>query len=399
MQLSKKMSNISPSGTVVLAQKARQLKAQGKDIIELGEGEPDFNTPEFIIRYAYQSAQNGATKYTSVSGTPELKNKIAQKFRKENKINYNDSQIVVGAGAKQLIFNAFFSSINKGDEVIIPSPYWVSYPEMVKIADGTPIILNCDLKNNFKISIRDLVKVINSKTKWLILNSPGNPSGAVYSWEELLALSKVLINYPQINILCDDIYEKIIFDGKKFHTLAEVAPELIDRILTVNGFSKSYAMTGWRIGYAAGSPELIEAMIKLQGQSTTNASSIGQEAAIAALDSDQIFLKQWLSRYTKRRDIVSNGLENSFKDSFNNPEGAFYHFISCQSLIGKKINGSDTINSDSDFCKFLLEKFGVAVVPGSEFGTPGYFRLCFAKSENDLKNACERINKFLELLN
>ena len=399
MQLSKKMSNISPSGTVVLAQKARQLKAQGKDIIELGEGEPDFNTPEFIIRYAYQSAQNGATKYTSVSGTPELKNKIAQKFRKENKINYKDSQIVVGAGAKQLIFNAFFSSINKGDEVIIPSPYWVSYPEMVKIADGTPIILNCDLNNNFKISLEKLVKVINSKTKWLILNSPGNPSGAVYSWEELLALSKVLINYPQINILCDDIYEKIIFDGKKFHTLAEVAPELIDRILTVNGFSKSYAMTGWRIGYAAGSPELIEAMIKLQGQSTTNASSIGQEAAIAALDSDQIFLKQWLSLYTKRRDIVSNGLKNSFKDSFNKPEGAFYHFISCQSLIGKKINGSHTINSDSDFCKFLLEKFGVAVVPGSEFGTPGYFRLCFAKSENDLKNACERITKFLELLN
>ena len=399
MQLSKKMLKISPSGTVILAQKARQLKAEGKDIIELGEGEPDFNTPEFIIRYAYQSAKNGATKYTSVSGTPELKNKITEKLRKENNINYNDNQIVVGAGAKQLIFNALFCSINTGDEVIIPSPYWVSYPEMVKIADGIPIILNCDLKNNFKISLEKLVEVINPKTKWLILNSPGNPSGAVYTWDELLALSQVLINYPQINILCDDIYEKIVFDGKKFHTLAEVAPNLIDRILTVNGFSKSYAMTGWRIGYAAGHFELIEAMIKLQGQSTTNASTIGQEAAIAALDAEQNFLNDWLKMYTIRRDIVSNSLGNSFKDSFNNPEGAFYHFISCEALVGKKFNGINTINNDRDFCQLLLEKYGVAVVPGSEFGTPGYFRLCFAKSEDDLKNACQRINDFLKLLN
>ena len=270
---------------------------------------------------------------------------------------------------------------------------------MVSFADGTPILVTCPSSNNFKITPKLLKNHINKKTIWLILNSPGNPTGSVYSEKELIDLAKVLRDYPYINVICDDIYSKIIYDNESFITLVQVAPDLKDRVLIVNGLSKSYAMTGWRIGYAAGHFELIEAMIKLQGQSTTNASTIGQEAAIAALDAEQNFLNDWLKMYTIRRDIVSNSLGNSFKDSFNNPEGAFYHFISCEALVGKKFNGINTINNDRDFCQLLLEKYGVAVVPGSEFGTPGYFRLCFAKSEDDLKNACQRINDFLKLLN
>ena len=391
MKLSKKISQITPSGTVILAQRARELKAMGKDIIELGEGEPEFNTPEFIIEKAFRAAKKGATKYTSVAGTLELKTQIAKKFQTENNINYDLDQIIVGTGAKQLIFNALLAALNLGDEVIIPAPYWVSYPEMVKIADGKPVIVSCQEDEGFKLSAKDLEKAISVNTRWVILNSPGNPSGAVYSWDELSTLSDVLRKYPDVNVICDDIYEKIVFDGTRFHSLVEVAPDLSKRTLTVNGVSKAYAMTGWRIGYAGGPSELISSMVKVQGQSTTNASSIGQEAALAALSGDQDFLEEWSFLYQNRRDLVSKNLGKLFGTFINNPEGAFYHFISCKNVFGSKTKKGNYISSDIDFCNYLLEEFGVAVVPGTEFGSSGYFRLCFAKSENHLIEACRRI--------
>ncbi len=398
MLLSKKIEQITPSGTVMLAQKARELKALGRDIIELGEGEPDFQTPEFIIEEAFQAARNGATKYTSVAGTEELRIQIKKKFHKENNLNYGLDQIIVGTGAKQLIFNALLASLNPGDEVIIPSPYWVSYPEMVKISEGKPIIVNCPENEKFILSPESLENAISPNTKWVLMNSPNNPTGAVYNWEELSKLADVIRRYEKINVMCDDIYEKLVYDDSKFCTMAEVSPDLADRILTVNGVSKAYAMTGWRIGYAAGPKCLINAMGKLQGQSTTNASSLGQAAALAALQGNQDYLLDWISIYQNRRNLVSESLGDIFGYSIRNPQGAFYHFIPCMKLFGKKTPSGKMIGKDAEFCEYLLQDFGVAVVPGSEFGCNGYFRLCFAKSEIDLKEACKRIIEAVDRL-
>ena len=305
IQLSRKILKINPSITVVLGQKARELIAQGKDVIQLGEGEPDFNTPDFIIEAAFKAAKQGATKYTSVAGMEELRAKVANKFSNDNGIRYRNEEIVIGNGAKQLIFNALLVSLNPGDQVIIPSPYWVSYPQMVKIADGEPIIVTCTKAEDFKITPELLENSLSAKTRWILLNSPGNPTGAVYTKDDLLAIAEVLRKYPHVGIMCDDIYEKVIFENQDFYTMAQVAPDLSHRILTVNGVSKAYSMTGWRIGYAGGDQELINSMIKLQGQSTTNASSIGQIAALAALSGNQHFLKDWKVLYEQRRDLIS----------------------------------------------------------------------------------------------
>lgn len=391
MQLNKKIAKIAPSATVVLGQKARELRAQGSNIIQLGEGEPDLNTPDFIVEAAFKAVKLGATKYTSVAGTDELRAEVAAKFANDNGIIYQNNEIIVGNGAKQLIFNALLVSLNPGDQVIIPAPYWVSYPQMVKIADGIPIIVKCSQKDSFKMSPESLEKALTSKTRWLLLNSPGNPTGTVYSKEELVEFSHILERYPHVSIMCDDIYEKIIFDDLEFYTLAQVAPDLSDRVLTVNGVSKAYAMTGWRIGYAGGNKSLIAAMVKLQGQSTTNASSVSQAAALSALSSGQLFLEEWKIEYQKRRDLISDKLGKFFPSSLVNPKGAFYHFISCKPFLGLIARNGRLIGSDTDFCEFLLEDFGVATVPGSEFGSEGYFRLCFAKSEEVLVEASQRI--------
>ena len=385
------MSKITPSGTVVLGQKARELIAKGKDVIQLGEGEPDFDTPDFIIKAAFEAAKQGATKYTSVAGIEELRSTVAAKFRDDNGIIYQSEEIVIGNGAKQLIFNALLVSLNPGDQVIIPAPYWVSYPQMVKIADGEPIIVACPPTKDFKITPDLLKNSLSSKTRWVLLNSPGNPTGSVYSKEDLLAIAEVLREYPHVGIICDDIYEKIIFENQDFYTMAQVAPDLSDRVLTVNGVSKAYSMTGWRIGYAGGHKNLIASMVKLQGQSTTNASTIGQMAALAALKGNQGFLEEWKSLYEKRRDLISCRLREVFPKELTKPQGAFYHFINCKKFLETTTRNGKYLKSDGDFCKYLLEDFGVAVVPGSEFGCAGYFRLCFAKSEKKLVTACQRI--------
>ena len=315
MKLSKKIIDIEPSSTVILGQKARELISSGKDVIQLGEGEPDFNTPDHIIEASYKAMKRGETKYTNVAGTQELRNVIKKYLKNEHQLIYQEDQIVVGNGGKQLIFNALLASIDPEDEVIIPTPYWVSYPQIVNFAGGKSILANCTESNDFKISPKLLEKHINKKTLWLILNSPGNPTGSVYSKQELHDLAIVLRNHTNVNIICDDIYSKIIYGNEKFFTLAEVAPDLIDRILIINGLSKAYAMTGWRIGYAAGNLSLIKAMIKLQGQSTTNASSVSQAAALAALTGDMKFLDDWNEKYRQRRDLTFNILKKAFQIS------------------------------------------------------------------------------------
>jgi len=377
---------------------ARELRAEGYDIIELSEGEPDFDTPEFIIESAFDAARNGQTRYTTVSGTIALREAISKKFREDNKIDYSTDEIIVGTGAKQLIFNALLATINPGNEVVIPAPYWVSYPEMVKIADGVPVIITCDQLDDFKITPGKLLNAVSAETRWLILNSPGNPSGAVYSYEELLALASVLREYKNISVLCDDIYETITFGNNQFCTLVEVAPDLKGRVLTVNGVSKSHAMTGWRIGFAGGPIDLISAMSKVQGQSTTNPSSVGQAAALAALEGSQENLIIWNITYARRLKIVRDLLSKVSGLTLNNPQGAFYHFIKCSDLFKKTTPSGGILNTDTDICLYLLKSGRVALVPGTEFGCPGYFRLCFAKSDKELIEACIRITEAINLL-
>ena len=393
MQISNKIKNIRTSGTVKMTQLARELKQEGKNVIELSEGEPDFNTPKFIIDAAFEAAQDGHTKYTDVSGTLELREEISKKFLKENKIHYSSEEIIVGTGAKQIIFNALVSTLNPNDEVIIPSPYWVSYPDMVKIADGIPIIVDCSKEDNYKITSEKLTKTINKNTRWLILNSPGNPSGAVYSANDLFSLADTLRNHENVSIICDDIYEMITYENNTFATILEVAPDLKNRVLTVNGVSKSHAMTGWRIGYAGGPLDLIKAMTKLQGQSTTNPSSIGQAAALAALKGSKDIINEWKTIYNKRKTLVQKKLSKINNFTFINPEGAFYIFIDCSKLIGKSTLSGLILKSDIDVCMHFLKHAQVALVPGSEFGMPNFLRLCFAKSEKNLTEACNRIEK------
>ena len=391
--VSNSLKRIKPSPTLAVTQKARELKAEGKDIIGLGAGEPDFDTPKNIKQAAIDAINRGETKYTSVDGTPKLKAAIVDKFKRENTLNYELNEISVGTGGKQIIYNAMMATINQGDEVIIPAPYWVSYPDIVLLAGGITKIVKCSEKNNFKITPDELKKNITKKTKWIIINSPSNPTGSGYTRKELEALGDVLKKNENVFILSDDIYEHITYDDFEFFTIAQIK-ELKDRTLTMNGVSKSYAMTGWRIGYGAGPKDIIKAMAKLQSQSTTNPSSISQAAAVEALNGTQDFIKTRSESFKERRDFVVKYI-NSIKGlSCLKPNGAFYVFPNCQKFLGKKTK----LKTDKDFVEKLLEESLVAVVQGSAFGLSGYFRISYATSMDNLKKALERIKSFCESL-
>ena len=396
--IAERMSLIKPSPTMAVTKMAAEMKAAGQDIIGLGAGEPDFDTPDHIKNAAIEAIKNGETKYTAVDGTPALKKAIAKKFYKDNSIKYNIDEIIVSVGGKQVLYNALMSSINPGDEVIIPSPFWVSYPDMVSLAGGVPIIVEGKEKNNFKIQPEDIRDKISTKTKWIIINSPSNPTGSSYSAEELRDIGNLLLEYENIFVMSDDIYEKIIYDDFKFFSLAEVVPELKDRILTVNGVSKAYAMTGWRIGYAGGPKHLITAMSKLQSQSTSNPSSISQAAALAALEGPEEFLLERNERFKTRRDMVVKMLNECNGLSCIKPSGAFYVYPSCSGIIGKSSKEGKLIENSIDFSAYLLESVGVAVVPGSAFGADPFFRISYATSDSILEEACNRIKKACEQL-
>ncbi len=391
MQISDRLNRARVSGTVRLSQAARDMRAAGREVIDLGEGEPDFDTPPHIVDAAFHAARSGATRYTDVAGTPELRHAVARRFEEQNALDCRAEDIIVGTGAKQLIFNALLATLNSDDEVVIPAPHWVSYPDMVTIAAGRPVVVGCGAQTGYKLTAETLASAMTPRTRWLILNSPGNPTGSVYSAGDLAGLADVLRDYPGVAVMCDDIYQEILFDGAEFATMAEVAPDLADRILTVNGVSKSYAMTGWRIGFAAGPGDLIAAMTKLQGQSTTNASSVGQAAALAALEGPQDFLADWTAAYARRRDLIVEQLDDIDGLTFTRPQGAFYHFIECSGLLDRTDPHGNRIVTDNDLSLYLLESAGVSLVPGSEFGSPGHLRLCFAKSEQDLMRACQNI--------
>ena len=396
--ISDSLKRIKPSPTIAVSQKAKELKAAGKDVIGLGAGEPDFDTPDNIKNAAIKAIKDGDTKYTTVDGTNLLKQAIVNKFKKENNLTYSIDQITVGAGGKHVIYNLMMATLNKGDEVIIPAPYWVSYPDIVLLAGAIPVVIECSEEQGFKLSAKDLESKINNNTKWLILNSPSNPTGACYSEQEIKNLSHVLKRNPHVNILSDDIYEHIIYDGFKFFTIAQI-PEIKNKVVTMNGVSKSYSMTGWRIGYAAGDKEVIKAIAKIQSQSTTNPSSISQAAAVEALNGKQDFISVRAKAFQERRDFVVNSLNAIEGISCIKPDGAFYVFPSCKGLIGKKDKNGKKINSDSDFVESLLESNGVAVVQGSAFGLEGFFRISYATSMDKLKDAMERIKNFCESLN
>jgi aspartate aminotransferase len=395
--VSNSLKRIKPSPTLAVSQKARELKAAGKDVIGLGAGEPDFDTPENIKRAAIDAINLGETKYTAVDGTPKLKTAIVEKFKRENKLNYELNQISVGTGGKQIIYNAMMATVNAGDEIIIPAPYWVSYPDIVLLAGGNPIIVKCSENENFKITPEKLKNSITNKTKWLILNSPSNPTGSCYSENEIKSLAKVLIENKQVHILSDDIYEHITYGKFKFFTISQVN-ELKDRTLTMNGVSKSYAMTGWRIGYGAGPLEIIKAMAKIQSQSTTNPSSISQAAAIEALNGPQDFIVERSESFQSRRDFVVKSLNEIKGLSCLNPDGAFYVFPNCSKCLNKKDKKEKLLKTDSDFVDSLLENNGVAVVQGSAFGLEGYFRISYATSMQNLINALKRISEFCNSL-
>ena len=378
---------------MAVTSKAREMRAAGKDIIGLGAGEPDFDTPDNIKDAAIEAIRKGDTKYTAVDGTPTLKKAIQKKFSRENGLSYKLDQITVGTGGKQVLYNAFMATINKGDEVIIPAPYWVSYPDIILLAGGKPKIVKCEEKDNFKLTPKKLEKAISKKTKWIILNSPSNPTGSAYTKKEIEELSKVLIKNKKIYILSDDIYEHITYDNFKFFTIAQIK-DLKDRTLTMNGVSKSYSMTGWRIGYAAGPKEIIKAIAKIQSQSTSNPTSISQAAAVEALNGTQDFIEDRANSFKERRDFVVNSLNNINGISCLKPEGAFYVFPNCKKLLGKKTK----LKTDKDFVQKLLEKSEVAVVQGSAFGLDGYFRISYATSMENLKKAMERIRSFCDSL-
>jgi aspartate aminotransferase len=398
VELSHSIKRIKPSATMAVTQKARELKAAGKDIIGLGAGEPDFDTPENIKKAAIQAINDGDTKYTPVDGTPELKKAIKAKFKRENNLDYELDEISVGTGGKQIIFNAFAVSLNESDEVIIPAPYWVTYPDVVNYFNGKPIFVQCGEDSGFKITPQQLENTINQSTKWFILNSPSNPTGSCYTKNELLELANVLKKYPHVNIMTDDLYEHLIYDDNEFHTFASIAPELKERILTLNGVSKAYAMTGWRIGYAGGNAILIKAMGKLQSQSTSNPTSISQAAAVEALNGDNSFIAERAKVFKGRRDFLINEFTSMNGITCRVPEGAFYVFPSCKGVIGKVDESNNKITNDEEFTTSLLEHAGVAVVQGSAFGLEGYFRISYATSDENLKNACVRMRDFLNKL-
>ena len=392
--VSNSLKRIKPSPTIAVTSKAREMRAAGKDVIGLGAGEPDFDTPDNIKDAAIEAIKRGETKYTAVDGTPKLKKAIQGKFTRENNLSYELDQISVGTGGKQVLYNVFMATLNPGDDVIIPAPYWVSYPDMVLLAGGKPKIVKCSEKNEFKITPDELKKAIGKKTKWLIINSPSNPTGSCYTRNEIEELSKILIKNKNVYILSDDIYEHITYDDFKFFTIAQIKA-LKDRTLTMNGVSKSYSMTGWRIGYGAGPKDIIKAVAKIQSQSTTNPSSISQAAAVEALNGTQDFIKTRSDSFKERRDYVVETLNSINGLSCLKPSGAFYVFPNCKKLLGKKTK----LKTDKEFVEKLLEKAEVAVVQGSAFGLDGYFRISYATSMENLKKALDRIKSFCESLN
>jgi len=391
--VSNNLKRIKPSPTIAVTTKAREMRAAGKDVIGLGAGEPDFDTPDNIKEAAITAIKRGDTKYTAVDGTPALKEAITNKFKRENNLNYTSDQITVGTGGKQVLYNTFMATLNKGDEVIIPAPFWVSYPDMVLLAGGKPKIIKCEEKDGFKLTPSKLKKAISKKTKWLILNSPSNPTGVGYTKKEIESLAKILIKNKKIFILSDDIYEHIRYENFNFFTIAQIS-KLKERTLTMNGVSKSYAMTGWRIGYAAGPKDIINAIRKIQSQSTSNPSSISQAAAVEALNGQQNFIKERADAFKERRDFVVKSLNNIKGISCLLPNGAFYVFPNCKGLLNKKTK----IKTDTEFVKKLLEQSMVAVVQGSAFGLDGYFRISYATSMETLRSAMKRIKEFCENL-
>ena len=388
------LSRVKPSATIAMAQKARELKAKGVDVISLSAGEPDFDTPDNIKKAGIDAINRGETKYTAVAGIQELREAIAKKYKRENGLDYTAAQVIVGTGGKQILFNALMATLNPGDEVIIPAPYWVSYPEMVAICGGTSVFVNATIDNGFKLQPEDLEKAITPKTKWFIFNSPSNPSGAAYTHAELKKLTDALMRHPHVWVLTDDMYEHLTFDDFKFATPAEVEPGLYNRTLTMNGVSKAYAMTGWRIGYAAGPLELIKAMDMIQGQQTSGTNSIAQWAAVEALNGPQDFIEKNKKVFQSRRDLVVSMLNQAKGISCPVPEGAFYVYPSCAELIGKTAPSGRVINTDQDFVMELLEAEGVAVVHGTAFGMGPNFRISYATSEAQLEEACKRIQRF-----
>ena len=392
--LSDTLSRVKPSATIAVTNKARELSAAGRDIIGLGAGEPDFDTPENIRIAAKWAIDHGKTRYTAVDGIPELKAAICNKFLNENGLTYTPQQVTVGTGGKQILFNALIATLNPGDEVIIPAPYWVSYPDMVQIAGGTPVHITATLENNFKITAEQLEAAITAKTKWFIFNSPSNPSGAAYSESELRALTDVLMRHPQVWVMSDDMYEHLVFDDFKFVSPAEVEPGLYDRTLTCNGVSKAYAMTGWRIGYAAGPVSLIKAMANVQSQSTSNPCSISQYAAVEALTGPQDFLPGFREAFQRRRDLVVSMLNQATGIKCPRPEGAFYVYPDISGCIGKATTAGTLITNDEVFATALLEETGVAVVFGAAFGLSPNFRVSYATSDEVLVEACTRIQRF-----
>jgi aspartate aminotransferase len=392
--LSDAILRIAPSATIAITRKAADMKRNGRDVISLAAGEPDFDTPLNVREAAIRAMAEGKTRYTNVDGIPELKAAVARKFKRDNNITAAAEEIMIAAGGKQIIFNALLATLNRGDEVIIPVPYWVSYPEIVRLADATPVFAVADASTGFKLSAEALEAAITPRTKWLILNTPSNPTGAAYTASELKALTDVLLRHPQVHILTDDIYEVLVYDGGTFATVAQVEPQLQARTLTMNGVSKSHAMTGWRIGYCTGPKELIGAMTKLQSQSTTNPSSIAQWAAVEALDGPQEFLAGWRNKFQERRDLVVRGLNANTGLDCLTPEGAFYVFPSVKNLLGKTSKTGTKLNTDEDFVMALLDETGVALVHGTAFGSPGSMRLSYAASNRELEDAVSRIQDF-----
>ena len=391
--LASRLNRIQPSPTIAMSIKARELKAEGKDIIELAAGEPDFPTPSHIIEAAEEAMSRGETKYTDPDGTPALKQAVCDKFKRDNNLEYVTSQVTIGTGGKQVLYNALMATLNEGDEVIIPAPYWVSYPDMVLLAEGTPKIVECPLDKNFILQPEDLDRAITPKTKWIILNSPSNPTGSGYTWDDMKKITDVLIRHPNIWVMTDDMYEHLVYDDFKFCTPAEVEPELYSRTLTVNGMSKAFCMTGWRIGYAAGPENLITAIRKIQSQSTSNPSSISQAASVAALNGPMDFLAKNNEVFKQRRDLVCSMLNQASGITCPTPDGAFYVYPSCAGLIGKKTPDGKVLKSDEDVVTYFLETEGIAAVHGAAFGLSPHFRISYATSTEALEDACQRIQR------
>ena len=391
--VAQRLAVIRPSPTVALNTKAMELKAAGHDVIGLAAGEPDFDTPGNVADAGVAAIRAGDTKYTAPDGRPELKAAVARKLKRENGLDYAPNQVTVGNGGKHVLYNAFMASLDPGDEVVVPAPYWTSYPDMVLLCGGVPVVVACKADAGFKMTAAQLEAAITPKTKWVLLNSPGNPSGAAYARADMKALTDVLLAHEHVWVMTDDMYEHIVYDGFEFVTPAQVEPRLMDRTLTVNGVSKAYAMTGWRIGYAAGPPALIKAMGMVQSQSTTNPSSISQTAAVAALDGPQDFIPERAAAFQKRRDLVVSMLNQAPGIACNRPEGAFYVYPSCAGCIGKRTPDGQVIGSDDEFCAYLIDAGGVVTVPGSAFGLSPHFRISYATDDATLEEACRRIQR------